>query len=944
MNKTVKKSLKWTGIVLGLILVLMIVLPFVFRKQIVQAVKDEANKNLNAVVDFKDYSLNLFSSFPNFTLGLEGLSVAGVGDFKNDTLVKMDELQVSVNLFSVISGETYTIRKIELDRPVVHLKVLPDGKANWDIAKPSADTTKAAAEEPSKFKLSLQKLIIEDADIVYDDYESQMFAKIDSLNHTLSGDLTADFTSLNTETFIKALSFTYEGIPYFSQTKVALDAEIDADLKNSKYTFKDNELSLNDLFLTFEGWFSMPDTSSYDMDLKFSAAKTEFKNILSLIPAVYMTDFENVKTSGTLALNGFAKGKYSDQGLPAFEVNLNVGNGMFQYPDLPKAVTNIAIDAKISNRGGSEDNTLINVKKLHVEMGGMPVDASLFVSTPVSDPNIDAKVKGKMDLSRVGEFYPLEKDQQLSGLFTADIAVKGKMSYLDQEQYEKFDAKGNLVVENFIYKSPDVPEGTSISKAELQFTPQALDLITFAAKSGKSDLNLKGKVSNYLAYFFRDELLKGDFTFTSTLLDLNGFMSGEETATTGETASGTGMSVIEMPGNIDFTLNTSINKVLYDKMEIRDVKGQISLKDRTALMKDVAMNLLGGGLKLGGSYATPNPAAPKIDFNLDITKFDIQQTLKNLPSLGKFAPIAEKTTGKFSGKLNYASVLKTDMTPDYGTVNANGALQTHGIVITNAGFFNKLSDELKLNMFRSLNPGDLNFTFKIVNGTVFTNPFDIKLSKSILNVEGFTKLDESIQYVMKLAIPRSEFGGQANGVLNNLTSQAAAKGLNITPSETVNIDILATGTITKPVFKIGLQGSMGDLAKDLKDQAIQAVEEKKEELIQQGKETVNKALEEAQKKADQLLATAEQQAQQIREQAKKAGDKLIAEADEQGQKLVNEAKNPIAKAAAKETAKQLKAEAQKKADKLNADADKQATDVVNKARAEGDKLINAAKQ
>lgn len=941
MNKTVKNILKWTGIALGILILLMIILPFVFKKQIVQAVKDTANKNLNAVVDFKDYSLNLFCSFPNFSLGLEDLSVVGVKEFKNDTLVKMEELNVSVNLFSVISGETYSIRKIILNKPVIHLKVLPNGHANWDITKPSEEVP-ATAEEPSKFKLKLKKLIINEAEITYDDYESRMFARVDQLSHSLSGDLTADFTSLSTETFIKAVDFEYEGVPYLHQTQIKLDADFDADLATYKFTFKDNELSVNDLFLAFDGWFAMPDTTSYDMDLTFSAPKTEFKNILSLVPGIFMKDFDDIKTSGSLALSGFAKGKYSDNGLPAFELNLKVDNGMFQYPDLPKSVTNIGIAAKVSNRGGSEDNTVIDVSKLHVEMGGVPVDASLYVSTPVSDPNINAKVKGKVDLSKVKDYYPLESDQSLSGQFTADIAVKGRMSYIDNETYEKFDAHGLMTVENFIYKSPDVPEGTSISKAQLQFTPQYMELLSFAAKTGKSDLNLKGKVENYLAYFFRDELLKGVFSFTSNLLDLNGFMSDTET-TTGEEES-SGLSVIEMPANIDFLLNTDIKKVLYDKMEITNVKGQVGLKDQTAQLKDVSMNLLDGALKLGGSYGTRNPEAPKVDLTLDIAKFDIQKTIKNLPSLGKFAPIAEKTYGKFSARLTYASVLKKDMTPDYGSVNAAGGLQTHSILIKNADILGKLSDELKLNLFKSITPGDLNLTFKIVDGAVFLNPTDLKFSKSILNVEGFTKLDETIQFVMKLKVPRSEFGGQANGVLNNLTSQASAKGINITPSETVDIDILATGTLTKPKFKIGLKGAIGNLADDLKNQAQQAIQEKKEEVIQEAKETVNKALDEANKKAQQLLAAAEAQATQIRESAKKAGDKLIAEADAQGQKLISEAKNPIAKAAAKETAKQLKSEAQKKANKLNAEAEQKANDVINKARAEGDKLIQSARQ
>lgn len=946
MKKTLRKILKWTAIVLAILIVLMILLPIIFQKQIVQAVKDEANKNLNAVVDFKDYGMNLFSSFPNFSLSLDDVSVTGIGEFSKDTLVVMDALTVSVNLFSVISGDTYTIRRIQLDRPRVHLKVLPGGKANWDIAKPSADTTAATEDaEASKFKLSLRKLVINDADVLYEDYDAFMFARVDSLNHSLSGDLSADFTSLSTKTFIKAVSFSYAGIPYLKEARIILNADIDADLKNSKYTFKENEFGINELFLAFDGWLAMPD-SNIDMDLKFSASQTEFKNILSLVPAIYMKDFESVKTSGTLSLSGFAKGTYSDAGWPAFEVLLDVSNGMFQYPDLPGSVNNITINGKASNPGGSEDKTIIDVKKIHLDMGGNAVDASLYVSTPVSDPNMDAVIKGKVDLSKIGDFYPLAEGEKLSGLFTADIAIKGRMSYLDQEAYEKFDAKGSLGIQNFEYSSKDLPEATSISKALLNFTPKAMELAYLEAKSGKSDFSMKGQVSNYIAYFFRDELLSGTFSLNSGLTDLNAWMSSgsEEAAAPAAEEEASEGGVIELPGNIDFTLNTQIAKVLYDQMEITDVSGTVGLKDRTAVMKDLKMNLCGGSLVLGGTYSGVNPLAPKVDFALDIRDFDIQQTLKNLPSLGKFAPIAEKTSGRFSAKAAYASVLTGDMSPDYGTVNASGKLQTRSIIIVNAGFFNKLSEELKIDLFRSITPADMSIGFKIVDGVVFSEPFDLKFSKSTLTIEGFMKLDESIQYVMKLSVPRSEFGGKANGVLDNLVSQAKGKGLDIKPGETVDIEILASGTVSKPVFKIGLKGSMGDLMEDLKDQAQQALEEKKEEIINEVKDQVNTALEEANQKAQQIIAEAEAKAQQIREEAKRAGDQLIAEAEAAGQKLIDEAKNPITKAAAKESAKKLKEEAQKKADKLNAEADKQATDLLNKARAEAEQLKNSAKQ
>ena len=99
----------------------------------------------------------------------------------------------------------------------------------------------------------------------------------------------------------------FDKVKYFNKTAVNFDAEIEADLVKSKYTFKQNVAKLNELELQFDGFVEMP-TDDISMDLTFNAPKTDFKNILSLIPAVYMTDFKQLKTSGKMGLSSFAKG------------------------------------------------------------------------------------------------------------------------------------------------------------------------------------------------------------------------------------------------------------------------------------------------------------------------------------------------------------------------------------------------------------------------------------------------------------------------------------------------------------------------------------------------------------------------------------------------------------------------------------------------------------
>jgi hypothetical protein len=66
-TKYLKVILKALAGLVVLILILAIILPFVFRKQIVGQLVKTANENLTAKVAFGDYGVSLFRSFPNFS-------------------------------------------------------------------------------------------------------------------------------------------------------------------------------------------------------------------------------------------------------------------------------------------------------------------------------------------------------------------------------------------------------------------------------------------------------------------------------------------------------------------------------------------------------------------------------------------------------------------------------------------------------------------------------------------------------------------------------------------------------------------------------------------------------------------------------------------------------------------------------------------------------------
>src|SRR6202007_1224782 len=100
------------------------------------------------------------------------------------------------------------------------------------------------------------------------------------------------------------------------------------DMPNMKFTFKENEINLNDLGLGIDGFVAMPG-NDINMDMKFLCKQTEFKSLLSMVPGVYTKDFADVQTKGKLSLNGFAKGTYNDKTMPGFGAHLEIADAMF---------------------------------------------------------------------------------------------------------------------------------------------------------------------------------------------------------------------------------------------------------------------------------------------------------------------------------------------------------------------------------------------------------------------------------------------------------------------------------------------------------------------------------------------------------------------------------------------------------------------------------------
>ena len=880
-----KKIVKIVAIVVAVVLVAAFVAPMLLRGKIAQIVKREANEMLDARVDFEKLDISLLRHFPRASLDLKGLTVVGAGPFEGDTIVAANRISVVVNPMSLFGDDGFEVTKVILAEPALHAHKLADGKVNWDIVKASGEEPAAgegASEEgSSSFSLSIRDFRISDATIRYEDDSTGMRFSTAPLSLRLRGDMSADQTDLDLRLTAGAVRLVSGGIPLLSDAEAELDAVIAADLKNNRFTFSRNRLRLNAIELTLDGWAEMKD-DAVAMDITAGCDKVQFKDVLSLVPAFYTRDFRNLSASGELSMALWARGEMRGAALPAFELKSEVRNGSFQYSSLPKAVDGINIAARIANPGGVMDKTEVDLSKFTLRMAGNSLSASAYATNLVSDPTFRAAVDGRVDLGAVKEVYPLEKGMELSGLITADVKVSGRMSDIEKNRYERLGAQGTFVVEGVGLTLPNLP-AVRIRRAAATVTPAAMTLGEFGLTVGRSDLSANGQLTGYIGYLLRDDVLSGRLYVKSELLDLNEIMDAMPSAEGGaadEEAPAEPVRAIEVPRNLNLSLNTDLRKVLFEKMTIGDISGEMRVAGGALSLERLAMGVFGGRATASGSYSTAaDPARPVLKLDAAVSGASFRKTFEELEMVQQLVPIFAKTGGDYSLSLDLGTSLDAAMSPDLRSLNAAGEIKSANIRIQNIEAFDALAKALNNDNLRKIEAKDVAIRFAIRDGRIATEPFDLKMGDIRINMSGSTGLDQTIDYTARVALP----AGSTGGIL-----------------QSVNVGI--GGTFTSPKITLGVKEAAEQAVKNVVDQQIQKLT---------GSESLG---EEIRKQADNLRA-----------EAAKAGEKLVEAAQAQRTKLIDGAKEKgaLAKLAAEKAGDKLVEEARKQADKLAAEADKQ---------------------
>lgn len=823
-----KKALKIIGIILGILILLLIATPFIFKGSLEKMLKRTINENLNATVAWEDLDLSLFSSFPDASLQLKNFSVINKAPFEGDTLASGKTLSLDMGIMQLFkkSNEAIKVDEVKIDEAFVNIKIDSLGNANYDIAiKDDAPAVTEGEESAGGFTFDLKKYEIKNSRINYLDEATNTYLMLTEVQHEGSGDLSQEISNLDTQTSALA-SLRIDSTEYLTKNRISLDAIFKLDLKNQKYTFLENEAKINELPLTFDGYVKVNETNN-EVDLTFKTPSSDFKNFLAVIPETYVKQINDVKTTGNFTVNGMLKGIVDSTHIPTMDIKIASDNASFKYPDLPKTVDNITIDAQLKNETGLLNDTYLNIPKLTFRIDNEPFRMNGSIKNMTENPLVNMEMQGTLNLANIEKVLPVEMEQKLSGIFKADVIANFDMESVEKERYDQIDARGTASLTNFNYDAGFKNE-LKVANANLAMQPGSITLKELNAKTGQTDIKASGNIQNLIPFLMSKQDLKGRFEVQSNTFNVNDFMASEDSVSEnnskekGTAAQKTASSeAVKIPDFLDATLDFNADKVIYDNLELKNAKGTAAIANETITISNFTSDIFGGNIALSGNVSTKTET-PTFAMALDLSKIDIDQSFKELEMFQFLVPIAKALQGSLNTKFELNGQLTNDLSPKLSTLAGTALAQiiTAEVDPQQAPLLAALGNKVSfLNLDRlSLRDVSTNFTFN--NGKIEVKPFDFDIKGINVAVAGTHGLDKSIDYNVTMDVPAKYLGNDVTKLLQNLSPQEA-------DAMSVALPIGLKGTFTNPQVSLNAETAINALTKQL-------LAKQKDKLINQG--------------------------------------------------------------------------------------------------------------
>jgi len=279
------------------------------------------------------------------------------------------------------------------------------------------------------------------------------------------------------------------------------------------------------------------------------------------------------------------------------------------------------------------------------------------------------------------------------------------------------------------------------------------------AQFGNSDLALKGTISDFDGFLKSEKLLRGDLELLSNYVDINQIMdavngygnsdSEMEKESEPETNSGPFM----VPKNVNVNLHTTIKKALFEDAEIRNLGGNVSVKNGILVLDQMGLTSDAARIQLTALYRSPrrNNLILGLDFHLLDVK--IAELINMIPEVDTVLPMLKNFAGNAEFHFAISTNLNANYELKYSTLRGAAAISGKDLVVLDNETYHKISKLLLFKKKTTNKIDSLSAEMTIFKNEVDIYPFAVSIDKYQAILSGRHNLDMTYDYNITLAKP-----------------------------------------------------------------------------------------------------------------------------------------------------------------------------------------------
>ncbi|GMV76921.1 MAG: hypothetical protein AMXMBFR79_00570 [Chitinophagaceae bacterium] len=719
-NKLLKiplKFLKYTGIGLGIILLLMFLLPYIFPGFVTDKIKSWANKSIESELNFSKVRLSFFNHFPSLTLTLYDVNLKGSEPYKKDTLIAAKEIALGVDVTSIFS-DALRINEVYITNGKINILVNEKGLPNYNIYKNSSkETTNHDKGNHEDASLKLDRIQIENCALNYHDKSIPILIKSNNVNYVGKGDLSKAIFDLSSTIKMEGLDIVYDNEPYLINKDVKAKLITRINTHSLELDFQKNNLRINHLPIELKGKFNFL-KNGYSIDLDAKTKTTDFKNLFTALPPAFVQWVDKTNVKGKVNLTASVKGDFikSLNISPSVLLSMNVTDGSFTTSTIKEPIKNILFSLHFSLPQLNTEKLSVKVDTLHAVMGKDFINAALEL-TNLNTPTIKGFINANANLEQWNNILELDS--------IAGVHLKGQCNV-----QAKFNGKYNMKKQEFPVVNATILWNNGYLKTSQYPNPITNIVVDAAINNTKGNtkdikINIKPIALNFEGQPFTiaanlnnfDNLVyqissKGNLNigklyklFAIKGYDINGFIKTNfSLAGSQEDALAGRYNKLNNQGNIELKSINISTPYLPEKFIIDN--GTFHFNNDKLIAENVSLNYLKNNAVLKGqfsniiNYVLKDNEPLKGELTLKSNHLSVQDfmsfTADSIVNISSQKNTNKNTTQEQQGVVIIPSNLNLQFNANINTVDYNGlkmnnciakaAMQQGKLIIGNAGF------------------------------------------------------------------------------------------------------------------------------------------------------------------------------------------------------------------------------------------------------------------